>query len=72
MENPKEVFEFPSGGNLPVRSHGSRWINYKRMALALHHLNDRYGAYLNHLLALNEDPNVTPQDKACLKGYVNK
>ena len=24
----KEVYEFPEGGNLPVRVHGSRWITY--------------------------------------------
>ena len=29
----KEVFNFPDGGNLPVRSQGSRWIAYKRKAL---------------------------------------
>ena len=26
VENLKDVFEFPSGCNLPVRSHGSQWI----------------------------------------------
>ena len=29
----KEVFEFPEGGNVPLRAHGSRWITYKRKAL---------------------------------------
>ena len=29
----KEVFELPNGGNLPIRSQGSRWINHKRKAL---------------------------------------
>lgn len=29
----KEVIEFPDGGNLPMRAHGSHWITYKRKAL---------------------------------------
>lgn len=29
----KEVFEFPQGGNIPVRAQGSRWISHKRKAL---------------------------------------
>ena len=33
---------------------------------------DRYGAYLNHLLALIEDPSVKSDDRAKLKGYVQK
>jgi len=70
VENLKEVFEFPPGGNLPVRSHGSRWISHKRNALQ--RLVDRYGAYLNHLLAIIEDSSVTSEDKARLKGYIKK
>ena len=42
VEDLKDVFEFPKGGNLPVRAHGSRWINYKRKALL--RVVDRYGA----------------------------
>ena len=38
----KEVFEFPDGGNLPIRSQGSRWIYHKRKALQ--RIVDRYGA----------------------------
>ena len=42
----KEVFEFPIGGNKPVRSQGSRWINYKRKALQC--VVDRYGDHPPH------------------------
>ena len=70
VENLKEVFEFPNGGNQPVRSQGSRWISHKRKALQ--RLVDRYGAYMSHLLTLVEDPTVTGEDKAKLKGYVQK
>lgn len=33
VDDLKEVFELPKGGNIPVRSQGSRWINHKRKAL---------------------------------------
>ena len=52
----KEVFEFPTGGNIPVRSQGSRWINHKRKALQ--RVVDRYGAYITHLTALTEDASL--------------
>ena len=42
----KEVYEFPEGGNLPIRAQGSRWISHKRNALQ--RVLDRFGAYLNH------------------------
>ena len=29
----KEVFDFPGGGALPVRCHGTRWITHKQKAL---------------------------------------
>lgn len=29
IEDLKEVFELPKGGNLPICSQGSRWINHK-------------------------------------------
>ncbi len=32
VDDLKEVFELPDGGNMPVRAHGSRWINHKRKA----------------------------------------
>lgn len=44
VEDLKEVWEFSSGGNLPVRSEGSKWISFKRKALQ--RIVDRYGAYL--------------------------
>ena len=70
VEDLKGVFEFPKGGNLPIRSQGSRWINHKRKALQ--HFVDRYGAYLNHFYVLIEDPTVKGEDRAKLKGYVKK
>ena len=35
---------------------------------------DRFGAYINHLIALTEDPSskLKPADKQKLKGYVRK
>lgn len=53
MTDLKEVFELPTGGNVPVRSPGSRWINHKRKALQC--VVDRCGAYITHLTALTED-----------------
>ena len=40
----KEVFELPTGGNVPVRSQRSRWINHKRKALQC--MLGRYCAYI--------------------------
>ena len=48
-EDLKEVFLFPKGGNLPVRSQGTRWISHKRKALQ--RVVDRFGAYATHLIA---------------------
>ena len=66
----KEVFELPEGGNLPVRSQGSRWISHKRNALQ--HVISRYGAYLNYLSALIEDRTIKSTDRQKLKGYLLK
>ena len=33
---------------------------------------DRYSAYINHLSTLSEDFTVHAEDRACLKGYLNK
>ena len=66
----EEVFGFPKGGNLPVRSQGSRWINHKRKALQ--RFVDRYGAYINHFLTLVEDKTIKSDDRAKLKGYLQK
>jgi hypothetical protein len=53
VEDLKEAFEFPGAGDIPIRSQGSRWITHKRRALQ--RVVDRYGAYINHLIALAED-----------------
>ena len=66
----KEVFELPDGGNLPVRAHGSCWIMYKRKALQ--RVVDRYGAYLHHLTTLAEDTSIKSTDRQHLKGYLLK
>ncbi len=62
VDDLKEVWELSPGGDLPVRSHGSRWINHKRKALQ--RLVDRYmyGAYLIHMVALAEDPTIKSTD----------
>lgn len=64
------MFELPEGGNLPVRSQGSRWISHKRNALQ--RVISRYGAYLNHLTALIEDKTIKSTDRQKLKGYLLK
>ena len=66
----REVFEYPEGGNLPVRAHGSRWISYKQKALQ--RVVDHYGAYLSHISALTEDSSIKSADQQCLKGYLLK
>lgn len=70
IDDLKEVFELPEGGNLPVRANGSRWITYKRKALQ--RVVDRYGAYLNHLATLTEDASIKSTDRQRLKGYLLK
>ena len=64
----KEVYEFPEGGNLPVRAHGSRWITYKRKVLQ--RVVDKFGAYLSHLASLTEDKSMKSTDRQRLKGYL--
>ena len=66
----KEVFQPKEGGDMPVRSQGSRWIAHKRKAL--HRLVDRYGAYINHLTTLVADSLVSSTDRARLSGYLHK
>ena len=61
VEDLKEVFELPKGGNIPVRSQGSRWINHKRRALQ--RVVNRYGAYISHLTALAEDSSIKAEDR---------
>ena len=50
----KGVWEIPEGGDLPIRSQGTRWINHKRKALQ--RLVDRYGAYLSHIVRMRTKP----------------
>ena len=64
------MFEFPSGGNIPVRSQGSRWITHKRKGLQ--RILDRYGAYMCHLTALSEDSSLKSEDRARITGYTRK
>ncbi len=66
----KEVYEFPDGGNMPIRSQGSRWISHRRKALQ--RIVDRYGAYINHLLTLIEDRTIKSETRAQLKGFLLK
>ena len=70
VEDLKEVFEFPKGGNLPVRAQGSRWITHKRKALQ--RVVDRYGEYISHLTTLANDTSLKAEDRARLKGYLRK
>ena len=56
VDDLKEVFELPRGGNIPIRSQGSRWINHKRNALQ--RVVDRYGAYISHLSTLVEEKSI--------------
>ena len=70
MEDLKETFDFPELGNVLIRSQGSRWINHKRRALQ--RVTNRYSAYITHLIALSEDTPLKSEDRARLKGYVQK
>ena len=54
----------------PLRACGTRFVAHK--VCALERILDRYGAYLNHLIALTEDPKTKPADKQKLKGYIIK
>ena len=64
------VWEIPEGGDLPIRSQGTRWIDHKRKALQ--RLVDRFSAYLSHIVALSGDPKMKNANKARLKGYFRK
>ena len=46
VEELRGVFEFPGGGDLPIRAYSTRWITHKRRALQ--RILDRYGAYVHH------------------------
>ena len=70
VEELRGVFEFSGGGNLPIRSHGTRWITHKRRALQ--RILDQYGAYVHHLSTLAEDHSVKASDRERLVGYLCK
>ena len=70
VEDLKEVFELSKGGNVPIRSQGSRWITHKRKALQ--RVVDRFGVYIVHLTTLAEDKSLKSQDRARLRGYLHK
>ena len=66
----QETFGFPKGGDLPVRSQGSRWITHRRNALQ--RVIDRFGAYISHIITLAEDSTMKAEDRARMKGYISK
>ena len=70
IDDLREVFEYPEGGNLPVRAYGSRWISYKQKAPQ--RVVDHYGAYLTHISALTEECLIKSADRQRLKGYLLK
>ena len=70
IEDLKEFFSFPNGGNLPVRCQGTRWVSHKRKALQ--RVLDRYGAYIAHLIALTEDRSIKAEDRERCRGYLHK
>ena len=65
-----EPSEMPITGNRPIRACGTRFVTHK--VAALNRFIDRYGAFLNHLANMTEDPTVKSADKQKLKGYMLK
>ena len=57
-------------GNRPLHACGTRFVSHKVSAIS--RFVERYGAYINHLIALSEDSSVKSVDKQKLKGYVCK
>ena len=57
-------------GSRPIRASGTRFIAHK--VNALERLLHRYGAYINHMISLAEDPTTKAADKQKLKGYIKK
>ena len=58
-----EEDEMPSAhsrGNRPLRACGTRFVSHK--VAAINRFIERYGAYINHLIALTEDPCVKAAD----------
>ena len=70
MTDLQETFGLPKGGDLPIRSQGSHWIIHRHNALQ--RIIDRFGAYINHIITLAEDSGMKAEDRARMKGYINK
>lgn len=65
------LLEFSSGGEKrPIRACGTRFIAQKVAALS--RMIEKFGAYMNHMNILIEDPSTKSADKAKLRGYVKK
>ena len=64
----EEVYEFPKGGNFPVRG---RWRSYKHNTLQS--IVHRYGGYINQLAtcSLIEDNSINSADRARMKGCLH-
>jgi len=66
----KEIFSTPKGGDLPIRSQGTRWITHKRRAMQ--RVVDRFGVYIHHLNTLSKDRSINSRDRARIVGYLRK
>ena len=66
----REMFELPKGGDLTVRSCGTRWISHKKEALQ--QVLDHYGVYIHYLKTLYQDTSIKNDDRARLKGYLRQ
>ena len=63
--------DFPTmGGNKPLCACGTQFISHK--VCALERVLDRFGAYMNHLVTLTEDPKTKSADREKLRGYIKK
>ena len=65
-----EMFTARTRGNRPVHACGTRYVSHK--VAAINRFIEHHGAYINHLIALTEDPSIKSADKQKLKGYVGK
>ena len=70
MKSLLDVADFLTGGNIPVRACGTRFVCHK--VHALERILDRFGAYLHHLIALSESPSTKSSDKQKLRGFIRK
>ena len=57
VDDLKEVYNLPNGGNLPLRARGSRLVTFKRKDLQ--RVVNKYGAYLNYLASLIDTRIIT-------------